>query len=181
MPSAPRPVRLALAACAALAVAGCSSLLPGSPATDPVAWVDRLCAATLPIAEVGSDGQNTDPAQVFEGWTTHMGEMRTAVATSLESLNSVGPSPIEGGDAAVEQLRTMIGALKDTLEVMQVHLQPGDSPDLSSLGTSLQSLDSLQNLQKLSESAQALGDNAALQAAAEQAPTCQKMRAQFGG
>ncbi|GEL18255.1 hypothetical protein [Pseudonocardia asaccharolytica] len=185
MSSPTRPVRLALAACAAFLAAGCSTLTGGSPQADPVAWVDSVCGATLPFNDAATATPNlqfSDPAAAVQSLSGYLESTGTAVQGTLDSLDAVGPSPIEGGDAAVEQLQSLLTGVKQAFDTTRTTLGSVDTSSPETLTATLPAaLAPMEDLRRLVEGTAALEVSPEFRAAAEQASNCRKMPDLFGG
>jgi hypothetical protein len=205
MPRTTRKIVLVPLVAAALSIAGCSSVIPGTalpagasgsaaapgssaPAAttdDPVAWVDSVCGALLPLTDAASTTPELDPSgspdKVFDGISSYLGTVSKSAGTAIDSLNAVGPSPVAKGDDLVKQLTTTLTTFKGTADDLKKSIDKVDVNDpssLSELTTTLGGLDSLQNLPDPSKD---LSTDPELEAAAQKAPNCKKIDATTPG
>jgi hypothetical protein len=203
MPRTPRKLVLVPLVAAALSVAGCASAIPGtaapvgaagaagtsdSPGTggsggaatstdDPVAWVDQLCGALIPLTEATKNTpqvSGSDPEKYIDSLSQTFDALGKAAGTSLDDLNKIGPSPTPSGDKVVAQLKTTLTAVQTTATDAKKGLDKVNLNDPSSLG---QLEDTLTNsdLAKLPDPTKDIASDPELDAAAKQAPNCKKI------
>jgi hypothetical protein len=132
MPRRSRTVLLVPLAAAALAVAGCSTAVAGTPyplgagpalgavaapapTGDTAAWVDRVCGTVLPALRASANSPHVDYTDVDKATDTleqHLRDVSAAAGRGLAELDRVGPSPTRHGDELVAQFRTGLLALQ---------------------------------------------------------------------
>lgn len=199
MPRTTRKIVLVPLVAAALSVAGCSSVVPGTAAPagaggsapaagpagaptttdDPVKWVDQVCAALVPLSETkppkidASDLQST-----LDGLSQTFGALSTASGTALADLDKVGPSPTPNGDKVVEKLKTTLTTLQSISAESKSSLDKADAKDPSSLA-GLE--DTFGKYGELPDPTADLQQDPELKAAAEKADNCKKIRLTTGG
>ncbi|WP_214404691.1 hypothetical protein [Pseudonocardia lacus] len=204
----PRPTRKALLvpilAAAALLGTGCSTTVdgtaapiggspassdtggpaPGVPTDDPVAWMDQICGALAPLVEapVAPDlDPSAPPGETITKLASQLSEIGDKMGGAIDGLKAAGPSPIEGGDAFVQQMTEALGTGKTAIDETASKLSAADPNDPESLLTAFEGLSSTEGLGALEDPGDALKSNAALDEAAAQAPNCQSIRASTGG
>lgn len=169
----------AIAAAASTALAGCSS----GPSTEAVAWTDGVCGAMLKFTTVATTPPNIDQSNLgktVQGLTAWLGDTSNAVQSSIDSLHSLGRSPVEGGDEVVTKLDSTLGSIKNSFDSARSTLAAVDPNDPVAAGTALNgAVTALQGLGNLDTSS--LNSNAALNAAAAQAPNCKTLNSSTGG
>jgi hypothetical protein len=183
--------------------AGCSSVLPGVPApepvgssnsaaatgsapveTDGVAWMDKICGAMLPAVQVRATaptlGGNGDPQSRLAGLSQYLDKASTAVDGAITGMAAAGPSPIEGGDQAVTALTTTLTSFRDSAREAKTKIDAVDTSDPQALRTDLPAaIAPLAELASLPNPAAQLDSNPALEAAAKAAPQCQQVEGQI--
>jgi hypothetical protein len=128
MPRRTRTLLLVPLAAAALAVAGCSTTVPGTPyplgagpvaapaaAGDTTAWVNQVCGTLLPALRASANSPDVDFTDVDKASDTlhqHLREVSEAAGSGLAELDRVGPSPTPHGDELVAQFRAGLVALQ---------------------------------------------------------------------
>ncbi|GAY09305.1 hypothetical protein [Pseudonocardia sp. N23] len=168
---------VALAAAATTVLAGC-----GGPSDADVKWVDGLCGSISTFTEAVQTQPNFDasnPDAAIQGLEGYLGTASTAVQGSIESMDKLGPSPIDGGDAVVTQLKTTLTSVKSSFDQARQKLDGVDTSDPTAItGALTEALSPLQELSKLDTSG--LNGNADINAAASKAANCQKLQRQNG-
>lgn len=195
-----RKVLLVPMLAAALLGAGCSSTVPGSAAPtggtpgasdaggtgggvgatdDPVAWMDRVCGGLTVLTEAPAEPPQLDPsgspAQAFEQFRAQLAKTGEDVDRAIDGVRAAGPSPIEGGDALVQQMTEALGAVKTSFDTAQDRLADIDPNDPDSLAQGLGALTPPEGIEELANPQELLRENPALVEAAEQAPKCQEL------
>ncbi|AEA22668.1 hypothetical protein ACFQ34_15220 [Pseudonocardia benzenivorans] len=173
-PRSLRVAAVAVAAALATVVGGCSS----GPSDADVAWADGLCSSILTFTDAVKTQPNIDssnPDKAIQGLSDYLGTASTAVQGSIDSMGKLGPSPIDGGDAVVTQLKSTLTSVKSSFDQARQQLQNVDTNDPSALtGALTDALSPLQQLSKLDTSG--LNGNADINAAAAKAANCQKLQ-----
>ena len=195
MNSPSRTALLTALAAAALALTGCSTSVTGSPVgansdatgtaalqptPDPVVWMDRVCGSLLPLQQtLKTVPQNTgdNATATAASISAFLGRSATALATTLTDLDAAGPSPVAGGDAAVGKLESALTTVRTSIVRTKTALDNIDPTNAIEVASTLPTVFvSLADLVKIQDSTNDLRNNAALQAAAAQAPNCQSLR-----
>ena len=195
MNSPSRTALLTALAAAALALTGCSTSVTGSPVgansdaagtaalqptPDPVVWMDRVCGSLLPLQQtLKTVPQNTgdNATATAASISAFLGRSETALATTLTDLDAAGPSPVAGGDAAVGKLESALTTVRTSIVRTKTALDNIDPTNAIEVASTLPTVFvSLADLVKIQDSTNDLHNNAALQAAAAQAPNCQSLR-----
>jgi hypothetical protein len=196
-PSGSRRARTTLrTAVVALALSSCSVSTTGSPVsatsngagttalqatTDPVVWMDRVCGSLLPLQQtlktVPQDNGD-DATATAAAISAFLGRSAAAIDKSLADLDAAGPSPVVGGDAAVGKLKSALTTVRTSIVRTKTALDNIDPTNAFEVASTLPTVFvSLADLVKIQDSTNDLHNNAALQAAAAQAPNCQSLRA----
>jgi hypothetical protein len=196
----PRKLVLVPIVAAAMSIAGCASTIPGTAAPagaagaaassdpagtggaaattdDPVAWVDQLCGALIPLTEATKNTpqvSGNDPQKYIDSLSQTFEALGKAAGTSLDDLNKIGPSPTPSGDKVVAQLKTTLTAVQTTATDAKEGLDKVDLNDPSSLG---QLEDTLTNsdLANLPDPTKDIASDPELDAAAKKAANCKKI------
>jgi hypothetical protein len=199
MPRTTRKLVLVPLVAAALSVAGCASTIPGTAAPagaagsagdggsaappaaagtdDPVAWVDQVCGALIPLTEATKNPPQVtgnDPEKYIDSLSQTFEALGTAAGTGLDELNKVGPSPTPSGDKVVAQLKTTLTALQTTATDAKEGFDKIDLNDPSSL-TKLEDTLSKSDLTNLPDPTKDIQADPELDAAAKQAANCKKI------
>jgi hypothetical protein len=146
--------------------------------------MDQVCGALTPLTET-PDAPEFDPSaspdETFSQLRDTMTELGGKMGDAITALEAAGPSPIEGGDAFVQQMSENLGKAKTAVDTTAQQLADVDPNNPESLFTALDGLTSAEGLEGLEDPGQALRSNPELDAAAEQAPKCQALRAATTG
>ncbi len=162
-----------------LSLGGCSG--SSTPTTsDPVAWVDKVCGALLPLAEVNKTAPKVD-ATDFAATKQAIATALTAALDSLpgvrSGLDAAGPSPVPGGDEVVTKLREVVDQLGTTMTEVKTKLEAANTNDATGFVTAL--ADSLGGLAaigaKVDEAQRVVNANGELKAAAQQSRNCEQV------
>ena len=171
----------AVAATLAVLAAGCSS----GPSSSAVAWTDKVCGALLGFTDAVStqpDINPTDPVAAVKGLSQFLGTATTALQGSISGLDAAGPSPVSGGDQIVTSLKSTLTQFQTTFQTAKQKIDAVDTSNPASLVSALPAaVAPLQELSNVPDPTADLKNNAELNAAAEQAPNCQKVRSSAGG
>ncbi|WP_232660854.1 hypothetical protein [Pseudonocardia sp. TRM90224] len=182
-----RPASLAAAVLVVAAGAGCTSSVSGAgaatpasaaptsaaaPAT-PVAWVDKVCGAFLPLADAQrtapkKDPQDTTPIKV-QKISGYLGTLDTAFGATITELQAVGPAPVGGGDEVVGKLKDALTSIKMSFSDAKTKIDAADPNDEASLKEAVKPLAALATLP---DPTAGLAASPELDKAAEQAPKC---------
>lgn len=176
---------LPLVAAMVVAVAGCGS---GGDTTAPttsttpsdaaaVAYMDKVCAAAASFTTVQKTPPQldaNDPAKLKAEMGTYMGQMADAFTQTATRLREVGPSPVPGGDAQVEQMAVTFTGIAKNFSDAKAAIEAADANDpvggLQAAGEAITRLDDFVTPLKQLEASPELS------AAAEKAAACQGLR-----
>jgi hypothetical protein len=134
MPRRTHPALLVPLAAAALAVAGCSTVVPGTayplgagpapapvdaPAAtdDPIAWVDQVCGSILPALQATKNSPSTDytdAEKTHDAYEDYKRGINDAAGQGLAELDRVGPAPTPHGDEFLAAYRASLVALQQS-------------------------------------------------------------------
>ncbi|MFI6101026.1 hypothetical protein ACIA8G_36230 [Lentzea sp. NPDC051213] len=177
---------VATAVVAAAALAGCTngggsgtSSTPTSGAASPeaVAYMDKVCGAASEFAKVDKNTPRLDagdPAKLKSEMAAYMGQLADAFVKSADELRKVGPSPVAGGEEAVNKLTETFTSLSALFADAKVKVEQAD-PNNANGGLQAAGV----AIGRLSELADPLRDLKAvpeLQKATQAAPKCQEMQ-----
>lgn len=167
---------VALAAAASTVLAGCSS----APSGDTVAWTGGLCGAMVKFVDTAKTQPSfTDPGKVVEALSEYLGKVSTAAQGTLDSIKTLGPSPVDGGDEIVIKLDQTVTTMKTAFDSTRAKLANVDATDQAALTAALSDITNLQSGQQFDFGS--INSNPELNAAAEKAPECQQLRSVAGG
>lgn len=183
-----------LAAALGLALAGCGQeTVPAAPpatapAADPTAvseqtvqWTDSVCGALVPVTESLASPPEFDltaPAATRDAYLTYLTQAQAATDQALENIAAAGPAPVDGGEQVTEEVRSDVTELRDDLADARSQLEQAGADDPAAIGRSVVAAGNVvgavaNNTQALS----ALDGNPRLDAAFDQAESCQRLRA----
>jgi hypothetical protein len=181
----------ATAATAALALAGCGAdTAPATPtgAAAPtvqpqeqtIAWTDTVCGALVPITESLMNPPGLDPtalAATRDAYVTYLTRAQGAADTALQDVTTAGPAPVDDGQQVADEVQKQLTDLRDDLADARTQLEQADVNDATAIGQAVVAAGNVvgavgNNAQALS----ALDGNPRLDAAFEQAPSCQRLR-----
>lgn len=190
----PRPRgRLAVAViAAALPLIGCGASPTPAPATPTtaatvtpaegtVAWTDSVCGALVPVAESLTNPPAVDPTAPGasrDAFLAYLAKAQGATDTALQDVSAAGAAPVDNGQQVADDVRGQLTQLRDDLGDAQTQLEQADPNDATALGRSALAVGNV--IGAVGNSAQALNaltGNPQLNAAAEQAASCQRLRA----
>jgi hypothetical protein len=177
---------VATAAVAALALTGCTnggnsgtSSTPTSGAASPeaVAYMDKVCGAASEFAKIEKTApklDSGDSAKLKADMAAYMGQLADAFTKSADGLKNVGPSPVAGGEEAVNKMAEAFTSLGTVFGDAKTKIEKADANDATG---GIQAAG--EAIAKLSELADPLRDIKAvpeLQKATQTAPKCQEMQ-----
>lgn len=190
----PRGV-VALAAAAAtltLTACGADAAAPSAPGAAPatatvepqeqtVAWTDSVCGAVVPVAEslLNPPGFDlTAPGPTRAGYVAYLAKAQAATDKAVQEVAAAGAAPVEGGQEAADEVRDQLTDLRDDLGDARTQLERIDPNDANAIGRAAIAAGNVvgavgNNVQVLN----ALDGNPRLDAAFEQASSCQRLRA----
>ena len=183
------------ALCAAL-LGGCSSVVAGTPAadprpaptagpgSDPVAWADKICGSLLTFVRPALAQPNftgaADLAAIKTLLSDYLGSIVTGIEQGRSQLQAAGASPVTGGDDARTKIDALLTKLQTDMTSAKAKVDAADPNNPAAFQTALQ--DAEKALGEINTT-DGLGDiNASprLNKAAEQAKSCQDLKAQVG-
>lgn len=178
-------LRLVVTAVAALALAGCTSGNSGngSPTSSSasndaaVQYMDKVCGAASEFAKIKKDAPKLDagdPAKLKADMAAYMGQLASAFTKSAEEMRKVGPSPIQGGEEAVNKMADTFTALSTTFTEAKTKVEQADANDPS--GGIQAAGEAITKLSALADPLKELEAMPELEKAALTAPKCQEMR-----
>ena len=192
------PSVLLLSAVAAMALGtGCTSTVQGSatadsgaPAAqstgDAVVWVDEVCGSLLPFVRTAGappePSEARDPASLVQLITDYLGEAEDAAGSAISGMDGAGPSPVAGGDEAVDRLSGTLSTLQSTFRDARTRIEDVDVDDpqavLKEVPAAIAPLDQLANMPN---PAAGLQGSPELDRAGQEAANCQQIEREFGG
>ena len=192
-----RRVPVTIVAGTVLALSGCAAETATTPPaappppTDPasmtvpqeqtVAWTDSVCGALVPVAENLADLPEFDlsaPAATRQAYLTYLTDAQAAVDRALDGVSAAGAAPVDDGAQVAEEVRNELTELRDDLGDARTQLEQADPTDPSAIGRSAVVAGNLVGaLGNQAQSLGALDGNPRLDAAFEQAQSCQQLRA----
>jgi hypothetical protein len=183
-----------LTAAVGLALAGCGqeTALATTPATAPAAeptavseqavqWTDSVCGALVPVTESLANSPGFDltaPAASRDAYLAYLAQAQAATDRALENIAAAGPAPVDGGQQVTEEVRSDVTELRDDLADARTQLEQADANDPAAIGASVVAAGNI--VGAVANNAQALSvldGNPRLDAAFEQAQSCQRLRA----
>jgi|tagenome__1003787_1003787.scaffolds.fasta_scaffold20206066_1 hypothetical protein len=190
----PRGALAVAATAAALALTGCGAdtapatpAIPtgaASPAVEPqeqtLAWTDSVCGALVPVAESLMNPPGLDPTALDatrEAYVTYLARAQGAADKAVQDVAAAGPAPVDDGQQVAEEVRDQLTDLRDDLGDARTQLEQADANDATTIGQAVVAAGNVvgavgNNAQALS----ALDGNPRLDAAFEQAQSCQRLR-----
>lgn len=180
---------VAVAALLAGCSAGATSSAPAIPAaateSAPVAWIDAVCGALLPLGpamQAVPKFDRNDARATVQALSGYLGNVIGAFDQATGGLKAAGPSPVQGGDAAVSALTTSLAGSEAAVRRSKEALDKVNVDDPAALAAGLPTaLDSLKELNTIPNPTAGLGSNPELNSAAAQAPNCRTFRSAGGG
>lgn len=187
-------VPVVLSATVGLALAGCgqeaapTTAPTTAPAAEPTAvseqtvqWTDSVCGALVPVTESLASPPGFDltaPAATRDAYLAYLTQAQTATDQALENLAAAGPAPVDDGEQVTEEVRSDVTELRDDLADARTQLEQADADNPAAIGASVVAAGNI--VGAVANSAQALSaldGNPRLDAAFEQAESCQRLRA----
>lgn len=183
------------AAAAALTLAGCGAdTAPTTPTTptgaasstvepqeQTVAWTDSVCGALVPITESLMNPPAFDPtalAATREAYVSYLARAQDATDKALQDVAAAGAAPVDDGQQVAEDVSAQLIDLRDDLADARTQLEQANVNDATAIGRAAVAAGNVvgavgNNTQALN----ALDGNPRLDAALEQAQSCQRLRA----
>lgn len=186
----PQRLGLALAATSALLLAGCAQDTPTPPAEQPTppaaaadeatTWMGRVCEPMTSLVQQLRSLPAPDPTDAAATKQAYVEYLDAAVQETdrvIEAVRAAGPPPVEGGDAAANDIQGQLADLRRDLVQARDQLEQAGG-DAAAIGQVIASAGNLiESFGNRLQAAAALTDNPQLEAAFEQAPECQELRA----
>ena len=176
---------VATAAVAACALAGCTSggntgtsSTPTSGAASPeaVTYMDKVCGAASEFAKIDKTAPriDTDPVKLKAEMAAYMGQLADAFTKSAEGLKNVGPSPVAGGEEAVNKMAETFTSLGTLFSDAKTKVEQADANNAT--GGIEAAGPAIAKLSELADPLRDLTANPELQKATQTAPKCQEMQ-----
>jgi|GEM_PF-1887697 len=158
---------------------------PGRPASsEAVTWVNDICGALLPFVATASTDPEIDPTDTeaaIESLSEYLGDAVSSLDGALSGMDAAGASPVEGGDEIVDRLGEALTTFRDSFANAKVDVDAVDSSDPQQLLEALPAaVAPLQELSSFPDPTVDLRNNAELDAAAQQAPSCRELSGNGG-
>jgi hypothetical protein len=183
----PHRLGLALAAAGAILFTGCAQA-PSAPAEQPAppaadettTWMGRVCEPLVPLTQrLGSlpVPDLADAAATRQAYVEYLDAAVQETDKAIETVTAAGPPPIEGGDAAANDIRGQLADLRRDLVQARDQIERADG-DAAAVGQVVAATGNLiESFGNRLQAAAALTDDPRLEAAFEQAPQCRDLRA----
>jgi hypothetical protein len=170
---------------AACALAGCTnggnsgtSSTPTSGAASPeaVAYMDKVCGAASEFAKIEKTAPklDADSAKLKAEMAAYMGQLADAFTKSAEGLKNVGPSPVAGGEEAVNKMAETFTSLGVVFTDAKTKVEQADANNAT--GGIQAAGEAIAKLSELADPLRDLKNNPELQKATQTAPKCQEMQ-----
>ncbi len=176
-------MRTLVPALALLVATGCGvAACGGEPAADSAAvtWTDQVCGALAGFTDaVTTQPQvdQADPVATVRGMAEYVGTTTDAVQRSITALDTVGASPVSGGDEYVARLRDALTRIQAGFDATRNQLVGVDTSSPQAFAAAFPAaVAPLQELRNLPDPTEGLRANDALRVASEQAPRCREIR-----
>ncbi|MGH4010243.1 MAG: hypothetical protein ACRDTH_19145 [Pseudonocardiaceae bacterium] len=176
-----------LAAAAGLALTGCGSDRdPAATGPAPVLqeqtvqWTDSVCSALIPVVDrIGSPPEFdlTASAATQQAYSAYLAQAQAETQRALDSVSSAGVPPVEGGEQIANEVRSDIKDINDDLVDAKKQVDQADPNSITAIGRAVVAASNV--VGAIGNNAQALGalnGNPRLDAAFEQARSCQQLR-----
>jgi hypothetical protein len=171
---------------AACALAGCTnggnsgtSSTPTSGAASPeaVAYMDKVCGAASEFAKIEKTAPKLDAGdstKLKAEMAAYMGQLADAFTKSAEGLKNVGPSPVAGGEEAVNKMAETFTSLGAVFADAKTKVEQADANNAT--GGIQAAGEAIAKLSELADPLRDLKNNPELQKATQTAPKCQEMQ-----
>jgi hypothetical protein len=161
-----------------LVVAGCGT---GSDSdAEAVAWTNQVCGALSGFARAATTQpqmNGADPVATVRGLGDYFTATGTAVQGSITALDSIGPSPVAGGDEYVARLKGALTQIRTGFDAARGQLTTVDTSSVRTMSVALPTaLAPLQELRNMADPTAGLQANDELRTAADKAANCQQVR-----
>jgi hypothetical protein len=145
-----------------------------------VAWTDEVCGALAGFIEVVTDRpevDRADPVAAVRNISGYLGSTTEQLQRTLGALDTVGPSPVDGGDEYVSRLKDALGGILAGFDAARTQLATVDTSSRDALAAAVPAaVAPLQRLEGIPDPTEGLGADEELRTAAEQAPNCRRLR-----
>lgn len=173
-----RTRRISTVAALAALVAGCGGA--AAPREEAVAWTDQVCGALSGFTRAATTSPRinpADPAAAVQELDRYLGATSGELQRSLTALDTVGASPVDGGDAYVARLEEALRGIQSGFDTARTQLAAVDVRDQAQLATAVPAaVAPLQELRNLPAPTEGMRASEELGAASEQAPNCRALR-----
>ncbi|MEA2345743.1 MAG: hypothetical protein QOF63_3912 [Thermoanaerobaculia bacterium] len=168
---------LAATVAVVVSMVGCSKSASGSG--DAVTFTDNVCGSFIPFLEAASKPPNvstSDPVKASAGVSQYLGNAVTAVEKAITGLDHAGKSPVAGGDEVVAKTKAALAQIKTAFSNAKATLDSAPNTPTAKAAALNKAASTMSSLSNLPDPTADLKANAELNAAAEKAPNCQKMK-----
>jgi hypothetical protein len=159
-------------------VAGCGG--GAAPSEEAVAWTNQVCGALSGFTRAATTSpqiDRADPVAAVQELDRYLGATSGELQRSLTTLDTVGPSPVDGGDAYVGRLAEALRGIRSGFDSARTQLAGVDVSDPAQLATAVPAaLAPLQELRNLPAPTEGMRASGALGAASERAENCRQLR-----
>jgi hypothetical protein len=185
---------LTVAAATALALTGCATspppAAPATPAATPtatvtpdtqtVAWTDSVCRALVPVAQSllnPPEVNVTAPAATRNAYLSYLAKSEAATDGAIKDVTAAGRAPVDNGQQIADNVRDQLTDLRNDLGQARTHLEQADPNDAVGIGRSVIAAGNVVGaVGNSAQALRALNSNPQLDAAFNQAKSCQQLR-----
>jgi hypothetical protein len=184
-------VLIALVLAAMVGLAGCTSTVGGTPAadpapaptegpgSDPVLWVDRVCAAVLSFAVPATAAPDftasRDLPAVQQTVSQYLGSVVAGVQQGRAQLDAVGQAPVQGGDEAIGRAESAMQFLEQDFTGAKTTVDAADPRNLDAFMAVLGQVETTLAAIRPPDLLRDLSTSPRLQRASERAAQCQQL------
>jgi hypothetical protein len=184
-------VLIALVLAALVGLVGCTSTVGGNPVanpapaptegpgSDPVPWVDRVCAAVLSFAVPATAAPDftasDDLPAVQQTVSQYLGGVVAGVQQGRAQLDAVGQAPLPGGDEAIGRADAAMQFLEQDFTGAKTIMDAADPRNLQAFMAVLGQVETTLAAIKPPDLLRDLSTSPRLQRAAERASQCQQL------
>lgn len=170
------PRRLAVLAAS---VAALSLTLAGCSAGDPVAWAEKVCGSMEPeIKKLTTPAQvdPTDPVKAKDAMSAYLGSAAGAMGNMVNSMESAGDPPVDGGGEAVDKVTAALNNAKSAFEEAKSTLDGADTSDPAKVQAAfMQVTQDMSSIEGMDNPTAEFDRNPELQQAFNEAESCQRI------
>lgn len=145
------------------------------PTKEPVAWMDGICGALLPLALLSGipEIDPSDPPVAARAISTVLSTMMATLDGVISGVKAQGPSPIKGGDEFSAKMVEGLTFFRTTAQGAKTKIDaaPLDNPQV--LGTALQEVGT--TLVSMQDPLAAVVPSPEIEATSAQAPNCRSI------